>query len=336
VSTDQEDDDAPELGGAEETTDEKAPLERDGRYIRGFAIRLGQALIAARRSDYEIGRFVDEAMLGRYWERWHVEEGRTPSFTVWCDKVLGFRSRKAEYLRKNYLGLVAINPPEDLLVRALRLGWTKLSLVLRVAKTTETLQGWLDRIETYAMSEEEVNAEVRLAVASLGKDGDESEPPAPDTAPPAARTKENIIFDNPEDLRLWTNTRGVIKERFNITGKGQALGLLCTAYLAALPRTDEGGVAAELDYLAMHISRTYGKRVVLLDADATAEGSAEKLRVAKLALAAGGWCSHCAWQSPEGKPCPTHGPPVPAKAPAPQTSATAPMPPPAHSGALDV
>jgi hypothetical protein len=258
---------------------EKAPIERDGRYIRGFAIKLGQLLIAGRRAEFEMGAFVDEAMRGKYWERWHTAEGRTPSMAVWCDKVLGFKKRKAEYLRENYLRLTAIKPPEDVLSRSLRLGWTKLSVVLRVAKNVELLQEWLNRIEQFNMTEEEVDAEVRIAIASAGTDGDESAgKPDHEKDPPARRPKDTIVFDDPADLKLWTKVRGIIKERFGVEGKGKAIGFLCTAYLGALPRNDEGGTETELDYLAQQISRTYGKRLVLLDADSTSEANTDRVR----------------------------------------------------------
>jgi hypothetical protein len=262
--------------------DEKPPIERDGRYIRGFSIKLGQLLIAGRRAEFEIGKFVDEAHRGKYWERWPAAEGKTQSFDAWCDKVLGFKKRKAEYLRDNYLRLTGINPPEDVMSRAMRLGWTKLAIVLRVAKSVETLQAWLDRIEKFAMTEEEVDAEVRNAIASAGADGDESDAkPDGEKDPPERRPKDNIVFDDPEDLRLWAKVRSIIKDRTGITGKGKAIGLLCTAYLACLPRDDEGGVETELDILASHISRTYGKRVVLLDADSTSPANAERVKRAK-------------------------------------------------------
>lgn len=259
--------------------EEKAPIDRDGRYIRGFAIKLGQLLTAGRRAEFELGGFVDEAMRGKYWERWSSPSGKTESMGVWCDKVLGFKKRKAEYLRENYLRLTAIKPPEDMMSRCLRLGWTKLARVLRVAKSVETLQLWLDRIEQYGMTEEEVDAEVRNAIASAGPDGDESTEAKPNTEsdPPSRRPKDTVVFDDPADLRLWAKVRGIIKERTGTEGKGRALGMLCTAYLATLPRDDEGGVETELEILATHISRTYGKRVVLLDQDSTSPANQERI-----------------------------------------------------------
>src|SRR3990172_5685805 len=160
---------------AEAPSDAAPPLKRDGRSLRQFAIDLGKLLVAGRKADYDIGSVVDEAMRGRYWERWPVPEGRPPSFAVWCDQVLGFRSRKAEYLRHNFLALKALNLPEDTLYRALRVGWGKLALVLRVAKSEMMLIQWIDRIEKFKLNIEEVESEVKQATASPGLDGDESD-----------------------------------------------------------------------------------------------------------------------------------------------------------------
>jgi hypothetical protein len=260
----------------------KAPIDRDGRYIRGFSIKLGQLLTAGRRAEFEIGGFIDEACRGRYWERWPVVDKKSPSFAIFCDKVLGYKKRKAEYLRNNWLKLKAINPPEDVLSRCLRLGWTKLAVILRSARTTDSLIVWMDRVEQFNLTEEELSAEVKAAVASLGPDGDESDgKPDPQKVPPERRPKDIITFSDPDALRLWTRVRAIMKERMGIEGKDKALAALCTAYLAMLPRPDEGGMETELDILAQHISRHYGKRVVLLDPDSTSTANPERVRRAQ-------------------------------------------------------
>lgn len=278
----------------DQETDEDHPLKRGVGYLRQFSIRLGQALVAGRRADYDIGAMIDEAMRGRYWERWPNVEGVTPAFTVWCDQVLGFRERKALYMRANYRALRGLNLADDTLYRALRLGWTRLSLVLRAARSEQTLIQWLDRIESFKMNAEEIEAEVRQAQAAVepAVESDESDadgsrhstveagaqapadpagagasdgaPPGADTNPPARRPKETIVFDDVEDLRIWAKVRALIKERFGVSGKGRALGILATEYLAALPNLAEGGVSTELAYVVQSVERAFGVRLAII------------------------------------------------------------------------
>ncbi len=149
-------------------------------YMRTFAQRIGEMLIVEHKAAFELGRMIVEAQDGAYWRRW---PGATfTSFGEWAWTVMGFKARKAEHLAHNYKHLSAIQMGEDTKSRALRMGWTKLYQVLRVAKTEIVLLQWLDRIERFSINEIDLRAEISLSLSGLtGADA-----PVPATAPPAA------------------------------------------------------------------------------------------------------------------------------------------------------
>ena len=128
------------------------------RYIEGVAAKISETLIAGERGKYELGALIDEVLTGHYWSRqdWPgAPEGGWPDsvagFKQWCWAILGFKWRKAYYLRANYLAIgpagMNLNPASLLFSRAMRAGWTKLAAILKVAKSKEELASWLDKIE---------------------------------------------------------------------------------------------------------------------------------------------------------------------------------------------
>ncbi|NIP94120.1 MAG: hypothetical protein GWO24_11970, partial [Akkermansiaceae bacterium] len=172
------------------------------RYIEQVHRQIGDALIGGARSDYELGRLIDEVIVGHYWSRRDypgAPEGGWPDSTAgfkeWCWTILGFKHRKAYYLRNIYLGLTAMNLNEKGLTfaRALRQGWCKVVLILREARTKERLIYWLERCENWwcpecgkvgsegecdcgavmsrPLTENALKAEIAMALG--GDDGDE-------------------------------------------------------------------------------------------------------------------------------------------------------------------
>lgn len=141
--------------------------KKDGRYLSGFAERLSALLIAKHRSDYEIGRMIDEVCEGLqredgrgrpitryYWEEWPKScGGPFKTFDEWSWNVLHFKAGKATALRKIYRDLSALDPCDLTIARALRIGWTKLYLILRAARTEAALIKWLDRCDEHGLSE---------------------------------------------------------------------------------------------------------------------------------------------------------------------------------------
>jgi hypothetical protein len=222
------------------------PLEADGRYLRYFSQKLSELLIQGERAHYEQGRFIDESIRGRYWDRW--PEGQQRDFKTWCWKVLGYRSRKGEILRRNFLLLSAMNVAEDTLVRALRLGWTKLSHILKVATDENTLLRWIDRVENEGLSEDDLRA--------LTKQGDDAGEAAP--KPVAFR----LVFEEQQALDTFMLALKAIKKRYDPEmGWGRASALMATSYAATMPRDDEGGAPVELNDLLIAIENTYRVRL---------------------------------------------------------------------------
>jgi hypothetical protein len=132
--------------------------EKDGRYLQGFATRLAHVLIQKNRSDYELGQYINEALAGYYHQKWPGPiEFKT--FEEWCWGVLHFRAGKARTLVRIFKNLQALHLAEDTLSRVLRVGWSKLVLVLTVARTEQALLAWIDRIEDHNLSETDLRYE---------------------------------------------------------------------------------------------------------------------------------------------------------------------------------
>jgi hypothetical protein len=276
----------------------------DMRHVRSLANRVSELLIAEHRAIFELGKLINEVFAEDLWMHW-PNSGPFKDRSDWCWRVLGFKQRKAENFRAIYSGLTRMGLAEDTLCRAMRLGWTKLYQVLRVADDEVQLLKWIDRIEDEKLSESALKAEVQILLAPPPAPDDEekapSEPATPRDAFEAAfggdsggsqspdeadidadeaqrrhdaraaqrqddgnrgRIQFPMTFMREDDLRIFTKAIQVIRDRLNPDmGYGEAAGLMATAYLAALPRTDEGGVAIELEQLIVAVENTYGVRL---------------------------------------------------------------------------
>lgn len=234
--------------------DERTPMDVDGRAIRYFAQRLSETMIAGGRSYYEQGRMLDEVVRGRYWARWPGVNAT--SYMDWCWKVLGCRSRRAEMLRANYLKISAMNVADDTLVRAIRLGWTKLAHVLKLATDEITLLKWIDKIENEGLTETALRA---LTSPKPVDDG---------TAEQNTREKCSfrLVFEDKEALDVFLLGLKAIQKRYDPEmGWGRAAALMATNYAGTLPRDDEGGAAVELNDLLAAIEDTYRVKLVVAD-----------------------------------------------------------------------
>lgn len=192
------------------------------RYLEDVAKRISEYLIGGSRAEYDLGRIVDEVILGHYWSRddWPgAPEGgwpdNTAGFKAWCWGVLGFRYRKAYYLRNIYLAFTAMDVRESGLtfVRALRQGWSKVTIILREAQTEARLIYWLDRCENYwcvqcntvgaagecpqcgavmqrPLTESGLKSEIAIALGDDGSDPETGEPSEPMAATPTVAQEE--------------------------------------------------------------------------------------------------------------------------------------------------
>jgi len=278
------------------------------RYIEEFARRVSEALIGGARADYDLGRLIDEVIVGHYWSRvdWPGSpEGGWPDstggFKEWCWHVLGFRHRKAYYLRNLYLGLTAMEVDERslLFVRTLRQGWTKVALILREARTKDRLSWWLDRCESpwcpacgyisteaaeecpdcgeplaRPLTESALKAEIAMALGGPDDEGDAgggdgTPPPMPTTeiAKKTTRVEFPLTFENEDAMRLFIRALDVIKGRTDTESNGEAAARMAAAYFAACPTDEEGGLVMEVEVLLQIIESAYGVRLRVLPDD---------------------------------------------------------------------
>lgn len=137
----------------------------DKRYLIGFKRELSNLIIQANYTEIMVvGSKIHEAKTYRYWEVWPDQDPPFRTFGEWCWAVLHFRERKADALQKIYLDLTAMNVSEPTLYRALKVGWTKLNIILRAARSEVTLIRWLDRVEEHNLTQDELQAEVSTQI----------------------------------------------------------------------------------------------------------------------------------------------------------------------------
>lgn len=240
----------------------------DGRVVRGVARRISELIVLGNRADYDLGGEIEKVWDEKMWEAW---DGTSySSFNEWCWGVLGFKERKARYLRSNYCALAGMGVAADTLDRALRMGWTKLAHVLRVARNEIDLHRWIDRVEDEKLSEEDLRAEVALALApavdasEMGDpDSDGRDEPRASTDPERKRLiKYPMTFTNEDDLRIFVKALKLIRQRVNPEMSfGEAAALMATSYLGVAARDDEGGLAVELESLIQGIERSYNVKL---------------------------------------------------------------------------
>jgi hypothetical protein len=251
----------------------------NGNYLRGFTNKLSQLLISGHRANYALGKMIEECRVGKYWRWWSWQDNDGndrvgfPSFNHWCWIILGFKRRKADTLRDNYAKLAAIDLDEDGVTfsRSMRLGWSKLSFILRVAKDEDALIAWLDLVERENMTWEELQARVRWAVADAQRQTGAEPPevnsaPAPvetADAPPTTQVRWPVVFESKEATEVVLKAHARIQTRFDgEIGLGKALAMMATHYLATTPIPEEGGAVVEVDMMIRYFEQNYGVKVV--------------------------------------------------------------------------
>jgi hypothetical protein len=246
----------------------------DGRHLRSFVQKLSENLVRGCKADYDLGAQIEEVLTGTYWKHWPRAGGEAgfASFEEWCYVVLGFKDRKAFYLKKNYTALAAMHLAEDTITRALRLGWAKLSHVVRVAKDEHSLLRWIDHIEDNEISENDLRKQVALALSNgvpgeSAAGGGEAGPANVDPDDKPERIPWKMVFTSKDDFNIFKRATGAIRKRFDPhMGDGKAVALMATSYLAALPRMEEGGTAQELADILHSLEHTFGVRLAPVDA----------------------------------------------------------------------
>jgi hypothetical protein len=241
----------------------------NGPHLRSLAFRVSELLVRGNTADYELGALIDEIAMNEHWRGWPGQSFER--FTDWTWIVLGFRGRKAEYLRANWKALSAMHLSEVALSSALRIGWTKLGQILRIARDEVTLFQWIDKCNENNWNEKELRAAIieAGAVTRAPNVRDPSDADDADTAD-APRDPENrprqftVVFEDAESFRTVRRGIEVIAARYSAEiGDGKALALMATSYLASVPRNDEGGAAVELEYLIRQVEQNYGVKLMV-------------------------------------------------------------------------
>ena len=198
------------------------------------------------------------------------------SFDEWCEQVLSFGTRKAQYLITIYKAVRDLQPSAPLKERLLNLGWVKVGQVIRVADTAKGLKKWVKVAEESSLRD--LQNKVRVALAKTkASDGDDDL--VGDELPTTIVRKfkldevQNQSFDKAHDL---------IKTRFPSAKEGDIVGMLCTSYLASHVNDDEGGIAVELSYILKQLESYYGVRLKIVK-PATGSPSKGKKKAGKKA-----------------------------------------------------
>jgi len=267
----------------------------DGRYLAAFNRKLSALLIKANWATImELGQLIHEAQEGQYWRSWSKLQGQKnyPTFSEWCIAVLHCRERKAQCLAKLFADLTAMNLSEPTLYRAIKLGWTKLYQVLKVARSETTLIQWLDHVESNALTEQQIRTEIKVAAGDRELEtraghvevtGDPTAPPqggssgvssvkdlpvptsySPPDKPPVKHIRKTVVYKDDESVRIFEQGCRAVRARTNSEiGDGEAGALMATHYLATCPATDDGGIVTELEYVCRAIEHTYKVPVVV-------------------------------------------------------------------------
>jgi hypothetical protein len=273
----------------------------DHREFRAFVQNMRQLFIDKHRSDYKVGAALARIRADSLWQRWPRDDQQEPgyaNFAEFCDRELGYSLSQANQKAANYEKLQTIGLAEDsdTFSRCMRLGWSKLSVVLRVAHDEAGLVAWLNDIEGRNLSEMALRARIeharrlheerqgraaqapaatpsRRRASADDEDADEDEtPPAPvSLTPPRRATTQGYVgyevrFESQAALDAFTRAVDLIRRRYGEVGMGRAIEMMAVQYMATVPTTNQGGAAVEVENLIRTIESAYGIKLQVVEA----------------------------------------------------------------------
>ncbi len=279
----------------------------DHREFRAFVQQMRQWLIDKHRSDYKVGAALSRIRSENLWERWPRDDQHEPgyaTFSEFCDRELGYSQSQAHQKAHNFEALVAIGLVEedDTFSRCMRLGWSKLNVVLRVARDQRSLVAWLNDIEGKNLSEMQLRSrieaarahhlgivdgrapaaptteEARATVIGGGSLRPAPEPPAPrgrrggaDQAPTTAGyVGYEVRFESQAALDAFTRAVDMIRRRYGNVGMGRSIEMMAVQYMATVPTTAQGGATIEVENLLRTIESGYGVKLAVVQPAAPA------------------------------------------------------------------
>lgn len=245
--------------------------------LKAFVMDTRRLLIDKHRSDYRLGEKLHAIRTQELWSRWPREDRKKPgyeSFAEFCDREMGYSASQAGMKASNYVKLSAMRLDEngETFARCMRLGWSKLNVLLRVAGDEDNLIAWLNDIEGKNLSEMQLReriATARQAHTGTTGEGDgagDADGDAPgDAPPPRDYIPYELRFTSQSDLEAFTKAVDAVRARFDSSmGMGSAVGMMAVQYLATTPRRVEGGVAAEVENMLRLIEGTYGLKLSVI------------------------------------------------------------------------
>lgn len=256
----------------------------NGNQLRSFVNQFRQLLVEKHRSDYRMGYAFHMIREERLWETWPRDDRREPgydNFGEFCDRECGVSLSQANQKAHNYEVLCGIGLDEssDTFARCMRLGWSKLNVLLRVARDENALLQWLNVIEGRNLTELQLRAMVDDARAhhegrlnTPGDEGadetdeDEATTPAPRGRPgtTAGYARYEVMFESQQERDSFTQAVDLIRRRYGDVGVGRAIAMMAIQYLATVPRTAQGGAVMEVENLIRMFETGYGLQLQVI------------------------------------------------------------------------
>ena len=176
------------------------------------------------------------------------------SFEDWCETVLKFGLRKAQYLATIYEGVTDLDPKPILRGRLLQLGWAKVGQILRVADSRKSLREWVEVAE--AMTLRQLQDKIRWAL----KGGKEDEGVSDDIAAVETTITRKFTLTEGQNAVL-DGALEIISKRFPNASVGEMISMLAVNYKTMNLKDDEGGIAAELKNMIEEMESVYGVKL---------------------------------------------------------------------------
>jgi len=278
------------------------------RFVEGFR----QALIQFRKKHYELGGFlfrVREERIFTDWPRTNAPHGES-GYTTWesfCEPETGYASRTCDQLVQNFRSLREFELDEDtdlMFVRAMRIGWSKLAVVMRfVDGPNNRYRDGQDRLD-FALTAAEQMTEPRLrshlAAASRAVAVEEARMRTGDPTiqpedmgdadrplthnNPAGYVPYSIRFDSNESLDTFTRAVELIRNRYDGSlSNGRCASMMALHYLSTHARDDEGGAVMDAENTIRLFEAALGVRLQVVQSTPrrTTKKKASKKKVAR-------------------------------------------------------
>lgn len=261
--------------------------EMNHQQFRRYVERFRQLVIQKRRSDYDLGKWLYDIRANKRYHTWPRNDGDDRGYETWhefCDIEVGIKTSTAYTHARNYERLAAMDLDEnsDTFSRCLRLGYSKLSRVLKHARTEAQLIEWLGVIEDEGLSEMALRSRLAAAqrehaeenVAEAEAAGEPIPPenigphlPLSDTNP-TGFVQHNVRFPDQDSLDTFAEAVNMIRRRYDRElSPGRCVAMMAVQYLATAPSDAEGGAPVELENVIRLFESAYGVRLQVVVED---------------------------------------------------------------------